>query len=265
VDVTRKGSTVSRLSGRVVVVTGGSSAIGRAIALRSADEGARAVVVADLRGDPREGGTPTHELIRDRGGEAVFVRTDVTVPADLRSAVAAAEAFGGVDVLVNNAGLLRASRLVNMTEEDYDAIMDVNVKGAFFAAQAAARSMIEGRRPGVIVNLSSIGGLQGVPGISAYGAAKGAVRALTYSLAKELGRKQIRVCALHPGVVDTSMTRTDVPAVGDAGDAVDPAIVLGRVGTPQDIAGAAVFLASEDASFITGSSLTIDGGQLCIG
>jgi NAD(P)-dependent dehydrogenase (short-subunit alcohol dehydrogenase family) len=143
--------------------------------------------------------------------------------------------------------------------------MDVNVKGVFFASQAAARSMTAAGRPGVIINLSSMGGLQGMAGISAYCAAKGAVRLLTYSLAKELGSRGIRVCALHPGVIDTSMTRMDVPVLNDSDGSVDPNVVLGRVGTPKDIAGAAVFLASDEARFITGSSLTIDGGELCIG
>lgn len=256
---------MDRMNGKVAIVTGGSSAIGRAIALRFADEGARAVVVADLRAEPREGGTPTHEVIRERGGEAAFVETDVTDPAALQRAVEAADEFGGVDVLVNNAGLLRSGRLVDMSEADYDAIMDVNVKAVFFASQAAARSMTSAQRPGVIINLSSIGGLQGGPGISAYCAAKGAVRLLTYSLAKELGKRGIRVCALHPGVIDTSMTRVDIPAVDPTQISIDPNVPLGRIGTPEDIAGAAVFLASDEAAFITGSSLTIDGGQLCIG
>ncbi|MGQ0466704.1 MAG: SDR family NAD(P)-dependent oxidoreductase [Sporichthyaceae bacterium] len=250
---------MTRLAGKVAIVTGGSSAIGRAIAMRFADEGAR-VVVADLSPAPREGGTPTHELIGTRGGVAVFVRCDVTNLVDLQSVVATAEGLGGVDVLVNNAGLLRAARLVDMSEADYDAVMNVNLKGAFFATQAAVRSMIAADRGGVVINLSSIGGLRGVPGISAYCAAKGAVRLLTYSLAKELGGKGIRVCALHPGVIDTSMTRVDVP-VGP----VDRDIVLRRLGESDDVAAAAAFLASDDASFVTGSSLTVDGGQLCIG
>lgn len=255
---------MNMLTGKVALVTGGSSAIGRAIALRFADEGAR-IVVADVREDPREGGKPTHEVICDSGGEALFVNTNVTDPEDLRRAVEAAESFGGVDVLVNNAGLLRSGRLIDMTEADYDAVMDVNVKGVFFASQAVARSMTVARRPGVIINLSSMGGLQGMAGISAYCAAKGAVRLLTYSLAKELGSKGIRVCALHPGVIDSSMTRMDVPVVNESDGSVDPNVVLGRVGTPEDIAGAAVFLASDEARFITGASLTIDGGQLCVG
>jgi NAD(P)-dependent dehydrogenase (short-subunit alcohol dehydrogenase family) len=254
-----------RLDGKVAVVTGGSSAIGRAIAIRFAAAGAAAVIVADLQEQPREGGDPTNEVIRAAGGKAEFVRTDVTNPAHLQHAMEVAETFGGVDVLVNNAGLLRAARLLDMTEADYDAVLDVNLKGVFFACQAAVRSMVAGDRPGVIVNLSSIGGLQGVPGISAYCAAKGAVRTLSYSLAKELGGRGIRVCALHPGVIDTSMTRVDVPVPRDADGAAGRDVVLRRLGTPEDVAAAALFLASDEASFITGSSLTVDGGQLCIG
>lgn len=254
---------MARLDGRVAIVTGGSSAIGRAVALHFAGAGAR-VVVADLRDEPREGGEPTHELIRAGGGQAQFVKADVRDLGDLRRAVTAAEALGGVDVLVNNAGLLRGGALVEMTESDYDAVMDVNVKGTYFASQAAARSMVAAGRGGVILNLSSIGGLTGIAGISAYSAAKGAIRLLTYSLAKELGPHGIRVCALHPGVIDTSMTRVDIPALRADGSA-DRDVVLGRVGTVEDVARAALFLASNDAAFITGSSLTVDGGQLCIG
>jgi len=255
---------MAELGGKVAIVTGGSSAIGRAIAVRFAAAGA-SVVVADVRPEPREGGAPTHEVIRAAGGIAHFVPTDVTVVADLKRMVAEAESLGGVDVLINNAGLLRAARLVDMTEADYDAVMDVNLRGVFFAAQAAARAMIAAERPGVIVNLSSIGGLQGVPGISAYCAAKGAVRLLTYSMAKELGPRGIRVCALHPGVIDTSMTRVDVPVPRDDAGPAGRDIVLRRLGTPQDVAAAALFLASDEAAFVTGSSLTVDGGQLCMG
>ncbi|HEX3613237.1 MAG TPA: glucose 1-dehydrogenase [Sporichthyaceae bacterium] len=244
--------------------TGGSSAIGRAIAVQFAAAGA-CMVVADVRAEPREGGAPTHELIRSAGGSAVFVPTDVTVVAELQHMVAEAERLGGVDILVNNAGLLRAARLIDMTESDYDAVLDVNLRGVFFAAQAAARAMIAADRPGVIVNLSSIGGLQGVPGISAYCAAKGAVRLLTYSLAKELGPRGIRVCALHPGVIDTSMTRVDVPVPRGADGPAGRDVPLRRLGTPEDVAKAAVFLASDEAAFVTGASLTVDGGQLCMG
>lgn len=243
----------------MAIVTGGASAIGRAIALRLAEDGA-AIVVADLREDPREGGTPTHEVIRERGGTATFVPTDVSDTADLAAMVEEAEALGGVDILVNNAGLLRAGRLVDFSEEDFDALMSVNVRGVFFACQAAARAMLAAQRPGVIVNLSSVAGLHGMKGLSAYSTAKGAVRLMSYSLADELGRRGIRVCALHPGIIDTSMTRVDVP-VADA----ERIIPLGRKGTPEDVAEAVAFLASDRAGFVSGASLTIDGAELAAG
>jgi NAD(P)-dependent dehydrogenase (short-subunit alcohol dehydrogenase family) len=251
--------SANSLTGRVAIVTGGASAIGRAIALRLADDGA-AVVVADLREDPREGGQPTHELIRERGGVAEFVRTNVSDAAELAAMVDAAGALGGVNILVNNAGLLRAGRFVEFSEADFDALMAVNVKGVFFAAQAAARAMLAAKRPGVIVNLSSVAGLHGMKGLSAYCTAKGAVRLLSYSLAQELGSRGIRVCALHPGVIDTSMTRVDVATV-DA----ERAIPLGRKGTPEDVAEAVAFLVSDRAAFVSGASLTIDGAELAGG
>lgn len=251
--------TVPRVPGGAAIVTGGSSAIGRAIALRLAADGAP-VVVADLREDPREGGPPTHELIRERGGTATFVPTDVTKVGDLAAMVAAADELGGVDVLVNNAGLLRAGKLVDVTEDDFDALMAVNVRGAYFAAQAAVRSMHAGERGGVILNLSSVAGLHGMRGLSAYATAKGAVRLMTYSLAQELGRRGIRVCALHPGTIDTSMTRVDVPTAG-----IEQQIPLGRIGTPDEVANAAAFLVGDQAAFVSGASLTIDGAELSAG
>lgn len=250
-----------RLTDRVAIVTGGSSAIGRAIAIRFAQEGARAVVVADVSELPREGGRPTHELISATGTPSRFVAADVTDNDAVVRAVAAADEFGGVDVLVNNAGLLRAGKLVDMAEEDFDAVLAVNVKGTFLCSRAAVRSMMAGERPGVIINLSSMGALQGLSGLTAYSAAKGAVRSLTYSMARELGRHGIRVCALHPGVIDSSMTRVDVQAAAKG----TVRAALGRIGTAEEIAAAAAFLASQEAAFITGSSLTIDGGELCIG
>lgn len=249
------------MAGKVAIVTGGSSAIGRAIALRLARSGA-AVVVADLQPAPREGGQPTHELITAAGGRAQFVRMDVAQPNGLDPCLELAAEWGGLDVLVNNAGILRAGSFLEFAEADYDAVMNVNVKGAFFMAQAAVRAMVQAERGGVIINLSSIGALQGMPGLAAYSAAKGAIRALTYSLAKELGKHQIRVCALHPGVIDTSMTRVDVP-VKDEG--VPRGVPLRRRGVPEDVADAAAFLAGDAAAFITGTSLVIDGGQLSIG
>jgi len=249
------------LAGRVAIVTGGASGIGRATALHLAGSGA-VVVVADLRADPREGGEPTAELIEARGGTARFVPCDVTDEADRARVVAGARELGGVDVLVNCAGIFRAGQLLELTVEDYRAIMDVNVEGTVFMSKAAAAAMVE-RGRGSIVNLSSVGGKQGTGGFTLYSAAKGAVRLFTYSLADELGPAGIRVNALHPGLIETSMTISDVPVIGTPmGDSYKESLPLRRAGTPDDVARAAVFLASDQSAYITGSSLSVDGGMI---
>jgi NAD(P)-dependent dehydrogenase (short-subunit alcohol dehydrogenase family) len=251
------------LEGKVAVVTGGSSGIGRAISLRFAEEGAH-VVVADTRNEPREGGEPTDVLIAAAGGEARFVACDVTKAADIEAAMSAADVLGGIDVLVNNAGVFTAHDVLAVTEADYDRVMDVNVKAVFFAAQAAAKRMAA-RGGGSIVNLSSVAGLQGTGGFVVYCASKGAVRFLNHALAQELGPRGIRVNALHPGAIETSMLITDVPIVGtEAGEALLRSIPLGRNGQPADVADAAVFLASDLARYVTGASLSVDGGLLRI-
>jgi NAD(P)-dependent dehydrogenase (short-subunit alcohol dehydrogenase family) len=247
------------LDGVVAVVTGGASGIGRAVAERLASHGARAVVVADRREDPREGGVPTTELVRSAGAEAVFVEADVTVPAEAEAAVAAADALGGVDVLVTAAGIARRGSFLEVTEADYDAVMDVNAKGTFFTAQAAARRMVD-RGGGSIVLVSSTGGLKGQSDLAVYTASKGAVRLLAYSLAAELGRAGVRVNALHPGLTETEMTRTDLGRI-DTGSASQTRIPLGRAGQPGDIADAVVWLASPMSAFVHGSSLVVDGGS----
>jgi NAD(P)-dependent dehydrogenase (short-subunit alcohol dehydrogenase family) len=248
------------LTGKVVVVTGGSSGMGRAISVRAAEEGAAAVLIADVRGEPREGGQPTTDLVAAAGAKCQFVEADVTRPDDLARAVAAAGSFGGVDVMVNNAGVFGREDFFEWTESDYDRVMDVNVKGVFFGCQAAARAMRG--RGGAIVNLSSIGGIKGGGLFPTYCSSKGAVRLLTYSLGELLGPLGIRVNAIHPGVIDTSMTRMDAPLISEAGESLSQiTIPLGRVGQARDVADAAVYLASDLASYVNGTSLIVDGGR----
>lgn len=250
------------LKDQVTVITGGSSGIGRAIAILFADHGSR-IVVADRSDEPREGGSPTAEVITAAGGEAVFVPGDVTHSADRNAVIAAADALGGTDVLVNNAGIFRTEPFLDVTESSYDQMVDVNVKAAFFMAQASARSMTGSGRGGAIVNLSSVAGIQGAAGFSTYCLAKGAIRLLTYALADELGPAGIRVNALHPGFIETTMTRTDVAIVGTpAADAYIDSIPLRRPGTPEDVARAALFTASGLGGYTTGSSIMVDGGRM---
>ena len=247
------------LSDRTAVITGASSGNGRAIARTFARAGAD-VVAADLREEPREGGTPTHRLVEEESDRsAVFVECDVTDRDDLVAAVDAAEEFGGVDVMVNNAGVFRAEEFLEVTEAEYRALMDVNVGGVFFGAQVAAERMLEGDG-GSIINLSSIAGLRGTAAYVTYCTSKGAVRLMTYVLADRLA-PDVRVNAIHPGIIETAMTTEDVPIIGGESEAARrESIPLDRFGTPGDVADTALYLASDLASYVTGESLVVDGG-----
>ena len=245
------------------VVTGGSSGIGRAISLAYAEAGAD-VVVADLQRESRDPDedVPTVEQIEaETDRSAAFVECDVTDSADTEAAVAAADDFGGVTVMVNNAGVFRGEEFLDVSEDDFQMLMDVNVKGTFFGAQAAAERMVAGDG-GAIVNLSSVAVLAGSAGFATYCASKGAVRLLTYSLAAELGPEGVRVNAIHPGLVDTSMTTDDVPIIGsESGEQYLEGIPSRRFADTGDIADAAVYLASAAGDYVNGESLTVDGGM----
>jgi len=249
------------LEGKVAVVTGGASGIGRTIALTYAEEGAD-VVVADLQAEPREDGDPTHELVeRETDREARFVECDVSNTDDLERAVAVADDLGGVDVMVNNAGIFRSHEFLDVTEEQYDQLMDVNVKGVFFGAQSAAKRMVESDG-GVIINMSSVAGLSGSATFATYCTSKGAIRLLTYALADELGPEGVRVNAIHPGLVETAMTTDDVPILGtETGEGYRQTIPSRRFADPEDIADAALYLASDMADYVNGESLVVDGGM----
>ena len=254
------------LTDRVAVVTGGASGIGREIAIRAVEHGAD-VVVADVREEPRrpeidEGemahdSRPTHEYIAaETDREAGFVECDVTDPEDIRVAVEAAEEFGGVDAMVNNAGIFRTVPFTDITEEEYDRLMAVNTKGVFFGGQIAADAMDSG----AIINLSSIAALHGTGNHPVYSASKAAVKNLTASMADAFG-PDIRVNCVLPGVIDTAMTRKDVPTVGgERAERYADDIPLDRFGKPGDVADAALFLLSDAAGYISGEGLVVDGG-----
>ncbi|SEP28298.1 NAD(P)-dependent dehydrogenase, short-chain alcohol dehydrogenase family [Halogranum amylolyticum] len=245
-----------RLSGTAALVTGASSGNGRAIALRFAEEGA-SVTVADVREDPRLGGEPTHELIEEAGGDAQYVETDVTDVDALRAAVqATVDEYGSLDVMVNNAGVERQLPIEEATEEDFAWLMDINLKGVYFGCQAAIEQMLDQAAGGAIVNMSSIAGIRGLANSSLYCTSKGGVTNLTRELAVEHGENDIRVNALNPGFIETAMTMEDGETAGGILDQTP----LGRAGQPDEVADAALFLASDESSFVTGHNLVMDGG-----
>lgn len=249
------------LEDKTAVVTGAASGIGRQIAQRFVDEGA-SVVVADIREEPRQESRPTHERIVQEGGDAVFVECDVTDRDDLEAAVTAADDFGGIDIMVNNAGIIGPiGTFTEMTPEDYRELMAVNLDGVVYGAQIAALRMLKQDTSGSIVNMSSVAGINGVDAIVPYSTAKGGIRLFTYALAGQLGPEGIRVNAIHPGIIETAMTTEDLPFIGGGqDDQFKQSIPLRRFGSPKEVADVAVFLASELASYVTAESVVVGGG-----
>ncbi|MEJ3657971.1 SDR family oxidoreductase [Actinomycetes bacterium KLBMP 9759] len=244
-----------RLVGRVAVVTGAASGIGRAIATRFAAEGAD-VVVGDIDGD---GAMRAAETIASAGGAVIGVGADVSKAADVDLLVrAATEAFGAVDILVNNAGDVTIQRhFLDSDEAWWDHFIDTNLKSQYLCSRRAAPMMAQ-RGRGVIINMSSGGATRSHRGMVAYDASKGGVEAMSRSLALELAPYGIRVNALVPGLVATLPVHREPAAM----KLRDETVPLGRGGRPDDLAGPAVFLASDDASYVTGSTLVVDGGLL---
>lgn len=259
-----------RLEGRVAVVTGAASGFGREIAVAFADAGAQ-VVVSDIRETPNEGGfedTPgltTVDVIRERGGTAEFVECDVTDAAQVKNLIdETVRRFGRLDVMMNNAGIYRGGKLTHeFTEDDLMACFDVNVKGTFFGAQEAVKQFLAQGDGGVIINLVSTAGLQGHPNQSVYNVSKGAQANLTRCLAIEYGRDGIRVNGICPTYAKTSLTRAFYDDKDFDTMFVD-SIPLKRWGESKDVADLAVFLASDESSYIHGALVPLDGGEtLC--
>jgi glucose 1-dehydrogenase len=247
------------LKGKVAIVTGASSGIGQGIATRLGREGAR--VIVDYVGAP-EGAEDTRRAIMDAGSEGEIVEADVTKMEDLQKLVDTAwERFGGADILVNNAGMERKSAFVDTPESDYDQVMAVNLRGPFFLTQAFVRRLRDAKRPGRVVNISSVHEDMVFPGFATYCCSKGAMRMLMRDLAVELGPLGITVNNVAPGAIVTPINKALLENKPEL-DALLRNIPLGRMGTTDDVAGLVAFLCSDDASYITGSTFVVDGGLL---
>jgi len=249
-----------KLHEKVALVTGGSRGIGRAIAERLASEGA--AVVLNFTASEEKAKSVVSK-IRESGGRAIAVQADVASKQAVNAMVEAAlKAFGAVDILVNNAGILLAGNTLQLNENDLDRMIGVNVKGIIYAVQAVAPSMIA-RRYGKIINLSSIAGLgTAMLDTTPYAITKAAVVSLTKRLALELGPHGINVNAISPGVVRTEMLQLLEDRDRARIDMLSKKAILNRIGAPEDIAGVALFLASDESSYMTAQILTVDGGRM---
>lgn len=243
-----------KLDGKVAAITGASRGIGRDMALVFASAGAKVVVSARNE----EALESLVDEIRASGGEALGIAGDVSVAADADRLVESAVAtFGRLDILVNNAGITRDGLLLRMKDEDWDAVLDTNLKGAFLCTRAAAKVMSK-QRGGRIVNISSVVGEMGNPGQANYCASKAGLLGLTKSVARELARRNVTVNAVTPGFITTEMTE-EMPE--KRRQELTAEIPLGRLGQPEDIAQAVLFLASDQAGYITGQVLGVNGGM----
>ena len=248
-----------RLEGQRALVTGGSRSIGRGVALGLAREGAD--VAVNFKSSAEDAASAVGQ-IEAMGRRAIAVQGSTDSHADVERFVAEAEDFlGGLDILVNNAGILKRTPLLEISEEEWDAILDVNLKGYFLVGQAVARRMIDAETPGAIVNVSSAGQAVAAPNLTHYCVSKAGVEMLTKQMALELAPHKIRVNAIAPGLIETDMNRADI-ARDDFREGRLARIPLGEIGAPEDLVGAVVFLASnEEARLVTGASLFIDAGQ----
>lgn len=242
-----------RLQGKVAIVTGSARGLGKAMALKMAQEGAK-VVVCDLN---YEGCLAVKEEIEQAGGEALAVRCDVTKREEVAALVAETmDKFSQIDILVNNAGITRDAQIIKMTDQQWDEVLNTNLKSMFICIQEVIKVMIP-RNYGRIVNITSVAALEGNFGQANYAAAKAGIIGLTKTLGRELGRKGITVNAVAPGFMDTEMTKTIPPHIQEQ---LLARIPLRRAGHPEEVAEAIAFLASDAASYITGQTLSVNGG-----
>ena len=248
-----------RLSGKVALVTGSSSGIGQGIAIRLARDGAD--VVINYSGHV-EGAQATQKQIDALGRKSIIVQSDVSKVADVRALVIEGwEKLGKIDVLVNNAGVEKGSEFVDVTEADYDLVLGVNLKGPFFTTQAFVRRLSAANLPGCVINISSVHEDMVFPHFASYCASKGGIRMLMRDLAVELGPKNITVNNIAPGAIITPINK----GLLDDKAQLNPLLAnipLGRMGTVDDVAALAAFLASDEAAYITGSTYVVDGGLM---
>ncbi len=249
----------SRLAGKVALITGSGTGIGQAIAIRYASEGA--AVVIDYRDHPDQA-AETKAKAEAAGGKAITLQADVSILADTQRLIDQTwQQLGRCDILVNNAGIEKGADFWNVTEADYDAVLNINLKGAFFLTQAFVRRLREAKQPGRIINISSVHEDMVFPHFSTYCASKGAMRMLMRNLAVELGPLSITVNNIAPGAIATPINANLLANKAEL-NALLANIPLGRMGTVDDVSGVALFLASDDGAYVTGSTYVVDGGLM---
>lgn len=249
-----------RLAGKVAVLTGAARGIGRACAERFLQDGAKVVI-----GDVDEAGLEEAAKVLGHPDALRYLRADVTKRADIERLVGTAvETFGRVDIMLNNAGIARNQDFLEITDEDFDQVLGINLKGAFIGTQVAAREMVKQGGGGVVINMSSVNAHLAIPALATYAMSKGGMNQLTSVASVALATKGIRVVGIGPGTIATDMVARAIMTSDEARRSVLSRTPMGRAGDPSEIASVAAFLASDDASYITGQTIYPDGGRMVL-
>lgn len=248
-----------KMNGKIALVTGGARGIGFGCAKRFADDGA-SVAIVDVE---RELGERAAASLRDAGGRAMFIACDVGSKAEVDAAIAATiGAYGRIDVLVSNAGINRPKDFLELSETDFDDVIRINLKSVFLFGQGVAKHMVESGIPGSIINMCSTSAVMTMPTLAAYAASKGGIAALTNAMALSLAPRGIRVNAIGPGTILTELTKARLWDDRKTRDSILSRTPLGRFGEPDDVAGVAAFLASDDSAYLTGQVIYLEGGRM---